>query len=175
MKEFERINKNRFYGTVTLFLSVLIFVATVVTIIFVTDSKQKAEMQRNLENVQTREIKSCLLRSKDNLSISGSFVLGVGSLSGGSFEDIEYYFYMMGRQGYALRKLDARYVEIVPTDDKEPSIVGHFDKYGELYDNRSFNTYPKDYRYEMSHYTLYLPSDYITEEYNVDISSIVKN
>lgn len=87
--------------------------------------------------------------------------------------DIDYYFYMYGKTGYGLEKLNANYVEIVPIEEGLPHIEGHFDENEDLYKFKNLPRYlTEQQQYEIMHYTLYLPKEYIVEEYDIDIRNI---
>lgn len=145
------------------------------TLIYIKDTNLKREIDTNLKNVQSRELKSCVLDSNNYTSINGSFVLGVGSVHSKEVKDIYYYFYMRGQEGFVLRSINSDYVEIIPMDSGEPYIKGHFDKYGDLYEPIDLFGYDEEYKYSMTHYKMYIPSDYITETYDLDINNLVEN
>mgnify|MGYP001057597457 CR=1 FL=1 len=118
-----------------------------------------------MENIQIKEIRSCILTSND--SISGAFVLGTGGVRSSS--KVQYYFYMEGEKGFGLQSLDSDRVEIVILEEGDMShIEGHFNKRGELY--KDWNT-ESEYNYVMNRYYLYLLAGYITEEYNVNLKN----
>lgn len=126
---------------------------------------QKEIKKQNMENVQTKEIQSCVLTSND--SVSSIFVLGTGGVRSSS--KVQYYFYMEGEKGFGLQSLDSDRVEIVILEEGDvPHIEGHFTERGELY--KSWST-ESEYDYVMNKYYLYLPTDYITEEYDVDLKN----
>lgn len=146
-----------------------IFVVLIFFLIFfmiLTGSRETARQEeiekQNMENVQTKEIQSCVLTSND--SVSGAFVLGTGGVRSSS--KVQYYFYMEGERGFVLQSLDSDRVEIVILEEGDvPHIEGHFTERGELY--KSWST-ESEYDYVMNKYYLYLPSDYITEEYDMN-------
>lgn len=123
---------------------------------------EKDTIQLELER---KSIQSCVLDTKQNLEVSGDFVLGIGSLNGSTYEDIKYYFYVMGQRGYKLSSVDADYVEIVETNDIEPCIEGYFTEYGELCDRISCAGKDK----KMLRYTLYVPEGTLKQSYNLDL------
>lgn len=151
---------------------IVLFAIIAAGIAFVCYSQRIGEnRQIEMETFETREIKSCILTSKSSQYVSGTFILGSGGVHGGSIEDIQYFFYMEGKKGFGLECLEASKVEIVPITEGTPYIEGHFDENGDLY---KFHCDSDEYNYVMGRYYLYLPAEYIVEEYDVDTGNVTE-
>lgn len=150
-----------------------VVIVVIIGVIFLTAYwiHQYYENIRNemLADSGTREVKSCILTSESSSYIKGSFVLGCGGVYGGSYDDIKYFFYMEGEKGFSLQYLDADKVEIIPITEGIPYIEGHFDKNGDIYHNVG---YDEDFNKKITKYFLYLPAEYIVEEYSVNVSEL---
>lgn len=129
---------------------------------------------------EIRPIKSCVLSSEVESYAHGAFVLGVGTYSSGSETHIDYYLYIKGVEGFRLQKLDFNKVEIVETDEVEPSIKGYFSETGKIYaspdDIEIFDWVHDDYSEfnEYTNYTLYVPTGTIKAEFNADVNQILE-
>lgn len=171
--------KNKLYDSRE-FLSLLILSAVAITLILAIiltmaygTPKARKENAALLADIQTKDLKSCILTSSSSSFLYGHFVLGCGGVYSSTGMDIEYYFYMYGKTGYGLEKLNANYVEIVPINEGIPYIEGHFDKNEDLYKYGNLPRYlTEQQRYELMHYTLYLPEEYIVAEYDINIGNI---
>lgn len=130
----------------------------------------KNREQKEMGNVQERKICGCVVNSNSEKRASGVFILGTGIISSGSSMNVKYYFYMQGEKGFSLEELDANDVEIIETDEVPPHIEGHFNEYGDLYKSMDMTFFSsEEYKYEMTHYDIYIPVGYITEEYKMDL------
>lgn len=154
-------------------VSLFVILAVIATgIAFVCYLRHMGENRRTeMETFETRKIKSCILTSKSSEYVSGTFILGSGGVHGGSIEDIQYFFYMEGKKGFGLECLEASKVEIIPITEGTPHIEGHFDENGDLY---KFYHDSDEYNYVMGRYYLYLPAEYIVEEYDVDTNNVTE-
>ncbi len=137
-------------------------------IYFMIKNDERIEKEM-LAKVETREVKSCILTSESSSYISGAFILGCGGVYGGSYDDIQYYFYMKGEKGFGLQYVNAEYVEIVPIKEGTPYIEGHFDENGGIY---HYIDGSDEFENKMKKYFLYIPAAYIVEEYSVNVSEL---
>lgn len=110
-----------------------------------------------IKEVKTYNIKSCI--------DSNVFTLGIGGISTGYLESLDYYFYMQKDKGFILTSLSVKNVEIVTTDAVEPYIEGHFNTNGDII--TSLDVFLNaDYKKEYCKYTLYIPSNYELQDFN---------
>lgn len=105
--------------------------------------------------LETRPIKSCVLSGNTQTASSGMFVLGFATFESSDEMTTKYYLFVKGIEGYRLQEIDSSYVELVETNDNEPSIKGVFTENGEVC------TY--------TYYTIYVPVGTITEEYSAGL------
>lgn len=110
-----------------------------------------------IKEVKTYNIKSCI--------DSNVFTLGIGGISTGYLESLDYYFYMQKDKGFILTSLSVKNVEIVTSDTVEPYIEGHFNTNGDII--TSLDVFLNaDYKKEYCKYTLYIPSNYELQDFN---------
>ena len=105
--------------------------------------------------LETRPIKSCFLYGERESNSGGEFILGFATYESSNKMTTKYYLYVKGVEGYRLQEIDSSYVELVETNDNEPSIKGVFTENGEVC------TY--------TYYTIYVPVGTITEEYSAEL------
>lgn len=105
--------------------------------------------------IETRSIKGLQLESNATTKSSGAFILGVGVYNSDENIKTYYYTYIMGKEGYRLQELDSCRVEIVETNDIQPSIKGVFSFSGRIN--------------EFENYVVYVPVGTIFEEYSARI------
>lgn len=129
--------------------------------------KRYADAEAKTKIVEEKEIFSCALSKNSSSQSRAGFILGCGGFSESETENIRYYFYMTGEKGLSLQYVDASNAEIVPITEGTPRIEGHFED-GKIIRKFTFS----DFEEEMTKYYLYLPNDYIVEEYDIDLSQI---
>lgn len=133
-------------------LSLLIVVLACFGLMLLHGITAKSYDEDRLNNVETRKIQS----SKQD---SDNFVLCCNGSN--------YYIYIKGQSGYRLQIINARYVEIVPTDSISPCIKGHFTERGEIYTPEKAKEIEADcnnsnrFSEEMSNYVIYVPKNYV--------------
>lgn len=101
-------------GLLAYFVPISFFFATSISLF--SDEKKKVQGI-------TRDISIYSLESdkRTKSSLTGSFILGCGSVNGSS-EEVDYYvFYKTGRFGLIKDKIEAYDVEVIQRDDIEPS------------------------------------------------------
>lgn len=110
-----------------------------------------------VKEVKTYNIKSCI--------DSNVFTLGIGGISTGYLESLDYYFYIQKDKGFTLTNISVKNVEIVTTDAVEPYIEGHFSVNEDII--KSLDLFLNiEYKEEYCKYTLYLPSNYELQDFN---------
>lgn len=158
------------------FFGIIVFIIGLFVCANIEGTKRSNEDLADLENIQSKNIQSCVLSSDVREHMNGAFILGTGSFQNNQTTEFKYYLYIEGNKGYKLQNIEAKFVELVPTDEIYPHIEGHFDEYGDVfsfktaYERKRTGQY-SNYCNEMIRYTIYVPTNYITEEYQLDITT----
>lgn len=145
--------------------SVVFTIYFVVMFIFLTEGLDRTDELR----LERKSIQSCVLESSKNLDVSGSFILGIGSVGGSTYNDIKYYFYMKSENGYKLKSIDTNYVEIVETNNIEPCIEGYFTEYGDFYNELMCIGANEKYTKKVTSYTLYVPEGTLKQSFDINL------
>lgn len=125
---------------------------------------------------EIRPIKSCILSSEVETSSGGAFILGVATYHSNSETCVDYYVYIKGNEGYRLQKINFNNIEIVETDEIEPSIKGYFSNEGKIYqsvyDIESYDGLTSSYSLYKTclNYVLYVPTGTVKTEFDVDVN-----
>lgn len=114
--------------------------------------------------LETRPLKAIDMNLETQGRISGSYFLFYGSVHGSTSEELYYYMYAKLNEGYKLYKIPMSYVEIVETDDIEPSIKAEYNTYKNKYCIQVENGYRS--------VVVYIPSGSIVPTYDLDVNNI---
>ena len=166
----EKNNKDWKVIVIVIFLSFMAFALWVGSIVYGCTLEEEREEQRKTEllnAIETKDISSCILKGENDLRNNSDFVLGVVAINSSSIKNFEYYFYMIGNKGNKLQHLNSENVEIVIDDTCSPHIERHFSENGDVIYKTDYSLLEdRDFVYDMTHYILYLPSNYSCESYN---------
>lgn len=114
--------------------------------------------------LETRPLKAIDMNIETQERVSGSYFLFFGGVEGGTSEQLYYYFYAKLNEGYKLYKVPMSYVEIVETNDIEPSIKAPYN----VYRNNYCIVVDGGYRTVV----IYVPVGSIVPTYDLDVSKI---
>lgn len=120
--------------------------------------------QGGLEKERQEQEKTEIYSIKNEIGITGHFVLGTGSVN----SEMYYFYYTKGDYGYKIDKIKANDIEIVEREDSEQ--IGYIVKYKEVLKNDNYwVSFGKEVFFGKTKMVIYVPKGTIKIDYNVSV------